>query len=303
VAPGHSFDMDAIREGARLLPEATQVMLFLGLLIGFGVKMPIFPLHGWLPLAHVEAPSPVSILLSGILLKMGSYGLIRAVWMLPDAAQALQGLLMALALVSLIYGGVLAWQQRDLKSMIAYSSISHMGVVLLGLAALNTAGLTGAVMQMVAHGLVAGALFLLIGLLYERTHTRDLADYGSLVKVMPRLAFFITLAFIAAVGMPGTAGFVAELHALVGGYERWGAWMVLLSLSVVISAAYAVRTVGRLFTGPVSARMLSLPDLNRSEFSAAAVLTAGSLAIGLYPAPLLQLIAASVSRYAQLFAS
>jgi NADH-quinone oxidoreductase subunit M len=210
---------------------------------------------------------------------------------------------MALALVSLIYGGVLAWQQRDLKSMIAYSSISHMGVVLLGLAALNTAGLTGAVMQMVAHGLVAGALFLLIGLLYERTHTRDLADYGSLVKVMPRLAFFITLAFIAAVGMPGTAGFVAELHALVGGYERWGAWMVLLSLSVVISAAYAVRTVGRLFTGPVSARMLSLPDLNRSEFSAAAVLTAGSLAIGLYPAPLLQLIAASVSRYAQLFAS
>jgi len=303
VAPGHSFDMGAIREGARVLPEATQITLFLGLLIGFGVKMPIFPLHGWLPLAHVEAPSPVSILLSGILLKMGSYGLIRAIWMLPDAAQALQGLLMALALVSLIYGGVLAWQQRDLKSMIAYSSISHMGVVLLGLAALNTAGFTGAVMQMVAHGLVAGALFLLIGLLYERTHTRDLADYGSLVKVMPRFAFFITLAFIAAVGMPGTAGFVAELHALVGGYERWGAWMVLLSLSVVISAAYAVRTVGRLFTGPVSARMLSLPDLNRGEFTAAAVLTAGSLAIGLYPAPLLQLIAASVSRYAQLFAS
>jgi NADH-quinone oxidoreductase subunit M len=303
VAPGHSFDMDAIREGARLLPEATQIMLFLGLLIGFGVKMPIFPLHGWLPLAHVEAPSPVSILLSGILLKMGSYGLIRAIWMLPDAARALQGLLMALALVSLIYGGVLAWQQRDLKSMIAYSSISHMGVVLLGLAALNTAGFTGAVMQMVAHGLVAGALFLLIGLLYERTHTRDLADYGSLVKVMPRFAFFITLAFIAAVGMPGTAGFVAELHALVGGYERWGAWMVLLSLSVVISAAYAVRTVGRLFTGPVSVHMLSLPDLNRGEFTAAAVLTAGSLAIGLYPAPLLQLIAASVSRYAQLFAS
>jgi NADH-quinone oxidoreductase subunit M len=303
VAPGHSFDMGAIREGARLLPEATQIMLFLGLLIGFGVKMPIFPLHGWLPLAHVEAPSPVSILLSGILLKMGSYGLIRAIWMLPNAAHALQGLLMALALVSLIYGGVLAWQQRDLKSMIAYSSISHMGVVLLGLAALNTSGLTGAVMQMVAHGLVAGALFLLIGLLYERTHTRDLADYGSLVKVMPRFAFFITLAFIAAVGMPGTAGFVAELHALVGGYERWGAWMVLLSLSVVISAAYAVRTVGRLFTGPVSAHMLSLPDLNRGEFTAAAVLTAGSLAIGLYPAPLLQLIAASVSRYAQLFAS
>lgn len=301
AAPGHSFDMGVIREGARLLPESTQVALFLGLLIGFGVKMPIFPLHGWLPLAHVEAPSPVSILLSGILLKMGSYGLIRAAWNLPAAAEALQGVLMVLALVSLVYGGVLAWQQRDLKAMIAYSSISHMGVVLLGLAALNTAGLTGAVMQMVAHGLVAGALFLLIGLLYERTHTRDLADYGSLVKVMPRFAFFTILAFVSAVGMPGTAGFVAELHALVGGFERWGGWMVLLSLTVVISAAYAIRTVGRLFTGPVSARMQGLPDLSRGEFTAAAVLTAGSLAIGLYPGPVLHLIAASVGRYAHLF--
>jgi len=301
AAPGHSFDMGMIREGAVLLPEGTQVILFLGLLIGFGVKMPIFPLHGWLPLAHIEAPSPVSILLSGILLKMGSYGLIRAVWMLPSAAEALQGLLMSLALVSLVYGGVLAWQQRDLKAMVAYSSISHMGVVLLGLAALNTAGLTGAVMQMVAHGLVAGALFLLVGLLYERTHTRDLADYGSLVRVMPRFAFFTTLAFISAVGMPGTAGFVAEFHALVGGYQRWGAWMVLLPLTVVISAAYAVRTVGRLFTGPVSPRMLNLPDLRRGELTAAAVLTAGSLAIGLYPAPLLQLVAASVQHYAALF--
>ncbi len=301
AAPSHSFDMALIREGAATLPAGTQVILFLGLLLGFGVKMPIFPLHGWLPLAHVEAPSPVSILLSGILLKMGSYGLIRAVWTLPSAAEALQGVLMALALVSLVYGGVLAWQQSDLKAMVAYSSISHMGVVLLGLAALNTAGLTGAVMQMVAHGLVAGALFLLVGLLYERTHTRELADYGSLVRVMPRFAFFATLAFIAAVGMPGTAGFVAEFHALVGGYQRWGAWMVLLSLTVVISAAYAVRTVGRLFTGPVSPRMLNLPDLDRGELTAAGVLTAGSLVLGLYPGPLLQLVAASVQHYAALF--
>jgi NADH-quinone oxidoreductase subunit M len=301
AAPAHSFDMAAIRDGARQLPESVQVGLFLGLLVGFGVKMPIFPLHGWLPLAHVEAPSPVSILLSGILLKMGAYGLIRTVWMLPDAALALQDLLMGLALVSVLYGGVLAWRQRDLKAMIAYSSVSHMGVVLLGLAALNTAGLTGAVMQMVAHGLVAGALFLLIGLLYERTHTRDLGDYSSLVRVMPRFAFFTVLAFIAAVGMPGTAGFVAELHALVGGFERWGGWVALLSLAVVISAAYAVRTIGRMFTGPVSTRMQHLPDLSRGEFTAATVLTAGSLAIGLYPGPLLNLIAASVARYAQLF--
>lgn len=302
ASPLHSFDMDAIRAGAKTLPQSVQVWLFVGLLIGFGVKMPIFPLHGWLPLAHVEAPSPVSILLSGILLKMGSYGLLRAVWTLPSAAEALQSLLMALALVSIVYGGVLAWKQRDLKAMIAYSSVSHMGVVLLGLAALNTAGLTGAVMQMVAHGLVAGALFLLIGLLYERTHTRDLGDYSSLVKTMPRFAFFTVLAFIAAVGMPGTTGFISELHVLVGGFERWGAWMVLLSITVLISAAYAIRTISRLFTGPVSARMHNLPDLGRSELTAAAALTGGSVALGLYPAPLLQLIAASVGHLAQPFA-
>ena len=136
--------------------------------------MPIFPIHGWLPLAHVEAPSPVSILLSGILLKMGSYGLIRAAQMLPEAVMALQTLLVVLAMISLIYGGLLAWRQTDLKAMVAYSSVSHMGVVLLGIAALNVAGLTGALLQMVAHGLVAGALFLLIGLLYERAHTREM---------------------------------------------------------------------------------------------------------------------------------
>ena len=172
ATPGHSFAMDDILVGARTLPEHTQILIFLGFLIGFGVKMPIFPIHGWLPLAHVEAPSPVSILLSGILLKMGAYGLIRAAYVLPEAVLSLQTVLMVLALFSLIYGGLLAWRQSDLKGMIAYSSVSHMGVVLLGFAALNITGLTGALMQMVAHGLVAGALFLLIGLLYERTHTR-----------------------------------------------------------------------------------------------------------------------------------
>lgn len=151
--------------------------------------MPVFPLHGWLPLAHVEAPSPVSILLSGILLKMGAYGLIRVVVMLPEATLVFQPYLMFIALFGMIYGGVLAWRQSDLKAMVAYSSVSHMGIVLLGIATLNFTGLTGAVLQMTAHGLVAGALFLLVGLLYERTHTRNILDYSSLVQVMPRFAF------------------------------------------------------------------------------------------------------------------
>jgi NADH-quinone oxidoreductase subunit M len=290
----HSFAYADILAGASGLPADTQLLIFLGFLLGFGVKMPIFPLHGWLPLAHVEAPAPVSILLSGVLLKMGAYGLIRTSAMLPQAVMALQDLLLALALIGILYGGLLAWRQSDLKRMIAYSSVSHMGVVLLGIATLNTIGLTGAVVQMVSHGLVSAALFLLIGLLYERTHTRDINDYSSLVRITPRFALFTSLAFVAAVGMPGTAGFVAELHTLMGGFERWGWWVLILSIGVLISAAYAVRTIGHLFTGPVRQPMQGIADLQRGELMAASVLTLGFLFIGFVPAPLLQLMGASV---------
>jgi len=299
--PGHSFAMANIAQGTPLLSEHAQLLIFLGFLVGFGVKMPIFPIHGWLPLAHVEAPSPVSILLSGVLLKMGSYGLIRVAGILPDAVLAMQEVLAALALISLLYGGLLAWRQGDLKAMIAYSSVSHMGVVLLGIATLNVVGLTGAVMQMVAHGLVAGALFLLIGLLYERTHTRDINDYSSLVRVMPRFAFFTVLALIAAVGIPGTAGFVAELHALIGGFQRWGWFILPLSLGIMVSAAYAIRTVGRLFTGPVRSSMLQVDDLRRSELFAALVLAAGIILLGVLPSPTLELMTPSITQFSNIF--
>lgn len=299
--PGHSFDMASIAQGAHSLSRDSQILIFLGLLIGFGVKVPVFPLHGWLPLAYVEAPSPVPILLSGILAKMGSYGLIRAAEMLPLAVQALQGWLAALGMISMVYGGVLAWNQRDLKKMVAYSSMSHMGVVLLGIATLNENGLTGAVMQMIAHGLVAGSLFLLIGLLYERTQTRDIAAFSSLVQVMPRFAFFTVLALVAAVGFPGTAGFVAEIHVLIGGFARWGGWMVMLSLSVLVSAAYAFRTIGRLFTGPVREEMRQIPDLSRAEFIAVGVLGSGILLVGIFPGAILELIAASIRQFSRAY--
>ncbi|MBT3058936.1 MAG: NADH-quinone oxidoreductase subunit M [Candidatus Thiodiazotropha sp.] len=302
AVPGHSFSMAAMTESGRTLPEHTQILIFLGFLIGFGVKMPIFPLHGWLPLAHVEAPSPISILLSGILLKMGSYGLIRAAGMLPDAVFALQDLLATLAFVSLIYGGLLAWRHSDLKAMIAYSSVSHMGVVLLGIAALNLAGLHGALMQMVAHGLVAGSLFLLIGLLYERTKTREVTDYSSLVRVMPRFAFFTTLAFVAAVSLPGTAGFIAELNALIGGFARWGWVAALLTIGVLLSAAYAVRTISQLFTGPVRPGMQDVEDLRPTELLAAGTLAAATLLLGFMPTPVLNLVNASALQLSSLFA-
>ena len=301
LTPEHSFAMAAIAEAAATLPRDEQVWLLLAFLVGFGVKIPIFPLHGWLPLAHVEAPSPVSILLSGVLLKMGAYGLLRVVGILPEATVLLQPLLVGIALVSILYGGLLAWRQTDLKAMIAYSSVSHMGVVVLGISALNEIGLLGAVLQMIAHGLIAGALFLLIGLLYERTHTRELADYGSLVRVTPRFTFLITLALLAGMGMPGLAGFVAELHVLLGGFVRWGWLMVLTSLGVLMSAAYAVRTIGGLFAGPIRPELAQLQDLRSMELAAAVPLALGLLVMGFQPAPVIALASAKIAELAAIF--
>ncbi|MBF0181624.1 MAG: NADH-quinone oxidoreductase subunit M [Magnetococcales bacterium] len=298
--PEHTFLMTAMAEGLRGLSQEKQILIFLGFFIGFGVKMPVFPLHGWLPLAHVEAPAPVSILLSGVLLKMGSYGLLRTAMLLPDAVSALQGGLAALAMINLLHGGVLAWRQIDLKGMIAYSSVSHMGVVLLGIATLEKTGLTGAVLQMVSHGLTAGALFLVIGLLYERTHTRDIREYGSLTVQSPQFAFFTVVAFVASVGVPGTSGFIAELHVLIGGLQRWGAWSALMSVGMLVSAAYAVRTIGVLCTGP--ACPLTIDPPKRPEWIAAALLTLIIVLVGLAPAPLIGKISATIDHVGGLFA-
>jgi NADH-quinone oxidoreductase subunit M len=302
-SPEHSSAMSVMLQAGRELDRDTQVLIFAGLLIGFGVKLPVFPLHGWLPLAHVEAPSPVSILLSGALLKMGGYGLLRACQMLPDAALALQSLLAGLALFSLVYGALLAWRQSDLKAMIAYSSISHMGVVLLGISTLNSAGLAGAMLQSLAHGLIAGALFLLVGLLYERTHTREIADYSSLIHTMPRFAVFTTLVLLASMGLPGTVGFVAELHTLIGGFQRWGWWVLIGSAGVLIGAAYALRTIERLFTGPVRAEMRGIPDLQPREWLAAGTLVGGIAGLGVLPDPALELSSESTARMGEYFAA
>lgn len=295
--PAHSGTlMSAMSEAVIAMPRNEQIWVFLGFLIAFGVKMPIFPLHGWLPLAHVEAPSPVSILLSGILLKMGAYGLIRVVVMMPEAAQVLQAPLVFMALFGMIYGGLLAWRQIDLKAMVAYSSVSHMGVILLDIATMNKTGVMGAILQMTAHGLVAGAMFLLVGLLYERTHTRNILDYSSLVQVMPRFAFFMTITLFAAMGLPGTVGFIAELHAVVGGFQEWGNLMIFLGLSVLISSAYAMRTIGMLFTGPVKQQMRQIPDLRLFELIAAGVLVSAIVSFGLWPAPLIELSLATTNQ-------
>ena len=288
--------MTTMHQAAKDMPRYEQILVLLGFLIGFGVKMPIFPLHGWLPLAHVEAPSPVSILLSGILLKMGAYGLIRAVNMLPEAAHSLQPLLLFLALFGMLYGGLLAWRQTDLKAMIAYSSVSHMGIVLLGIASLNEIGLTGAVLQMTAHGFISASLFLLVGLLYERTHTRNIQDYSALIQLMPRFSLLITLSLLAAMGLPGTLGFIAELHALMGGFQQWGGLMVFFSITVLISAAYAMRTISLLLTGTIKANLTTLTDLNTRELIASGLLVTGIIGFGIMPSPLIDLSAATITQ-------
>jgi NADH-quinone oxidoreductase subunit M len=292
--------MATMSQAAQSMPPNIQVLVLLGFLIGFGVKMPIFPLHGWLPLAHVEAPSPVSILLSGILLKMGAYGLIRVVVMLPGATLVLQQLLIFLALFGMIYGGLLAWRQSDLKTMVAYSSVSHMGIVLLGIVSMNETGLTGAVLQMTAHGLIAGAMFLLVGLLYERTHTRNIQDYSSLVQVMPRFAVFMTITLFAAMGLPGSVGFIAELHTFIGGFQQWGTLMIFFSISILVSSAYAMRTIGTLFTGPVKPQMQQIQDLRTPEILAAGLLVAGIVLFGLLPALLTDLSSATIAQMSSL---
>jgi NADH-quinone oxidoreductase subunit M len=297
AAPGHSFAMHDMASGGQGLPLTTQVLILAGLFIGFGVKMPVVPLHGWLPLAHVEAPAGVSILLSGVLLKMGAYGLLRAAETLPGAFIAMQDALFVLALLGMIYGAVLAWRQQDLKAMVAYSSVSHMGLVLLGIASSQPAGWSGAMLQMVAHGLVAGLLFLVVGSLYQRFATRDLAAYGGLAA-QPRLAFFAGFAFLAALGLPGSAGFIAELQVLVAGFTRWGGLVAFAGLSLLIGAAFALRVLARVLWSSPGRRV---DDLRRSEVWAAASLAGGIVLLGVWPAPLMALLSGSVARLVEVF--
>ena len=299
LIPQHTFDMAAFTHGGQNLAAPTQVLLFLGLLIGFGVKLPIVPLHGWLPLAHVEAPAPVSILLSGILLKMGAYGLLRSVEMFPAAALALQTPLFVLGATGLLYGGILAYRQTDLKAMIAYASISHMGIVLLGLSSLNANGITAAVLQMVAHGLTAALTFLLVGTLYQRTHERDLRRYGRLREIAPRFAFLLTIAFCASAGLPGSAGFIAELHVVAGGFARWGGWLLIVSLGVLIATAYGLRVGGHLLAARHAHSEITLQDLEGREYAWALGLIALIMLLGILPTLAIDLIGSSAEALAR----
>lgn len=292
--------MTTLHQAAQTMPLQQQIMVLLGFLLGFGLSMATFPLHGWLPLALIQAPTAVSLLLAGILLKMGAYGLIRVIVMLPEAAQALQPLLVFLAWFGMLYGGLLAWRQSNLKAMVAYSSVSHTGAVLFGVASLNELGITGAVLQMTAHSLIATGLLLMFGILHTRTHTNSLFNYSNLTEKLPHFSVLLAVVLLAAMGLPGFVGFIAQLHILLGGFQQWHWLMVVFCLGWLINAAYPLRALNLLLMGPAKPALGPLDGLKPTEWLAASVLALVIVGFGLYPAPLLDLSAATNGQLARL---
>lgn len=291
---GHTFDI--VRLSRETYPPALQTMLFFAFFAAFAVKVPMFPFHTWLPDAHVEAPTAGSVILASVLLKMGTYGFVRfTLPMLPDASQAFTPLMVALSIVAIIYGAYMALAQADLKKLIAYSSVSHMGFVTLGLFMFNIQGIEGAVMQMVNHGITTGGLFLCVGIIYERTHSRQIADNVGLTAPMPRYATVLVIFALSSLGLPGTNSFVGEFLVLAGTFLWSKIATALASLGIILAAVYLLWMVQRVAFGVPSPRFLpKLRDLDRRELATLAPLVVLVFWIGLLPNPLLTRMHASV---------
>jgi NADH-quinone oxidoreductase subunit M len=290
---GQTFDMLELAAGR--YPVGLQHLIFWGFFIGFAVKVPVVPFHTWLPDAHVEAPTAISVLLAGVLLKMGGYGIIRVIIpTLPEAFSHYASFLGWLGVVSIIYGAFNAMVQTDLKKMIAYSSVSHMGFVLLGAASLTAAGLNGAVLQMFSHGCITAMLFLLVGYLYDRAHTRRISDFSGLMNRLPVYTGILCFAVLASLGLPGLSGFAAEFLVLAGAFE-WSRAMAFAAVpGTLLTAAYLLWMFQRVATGALPGRFEGLADIDRRERWTLYPLMVIITAVGFYPSLFLDLVRDSV---------
>ncbi len=275
-----------------------QTWCFVGMGLSFAIKLPLFPVHTWLPDAHTEAPTPGSIALAGVLLKMGGYGFLAlAMPLFPDAARALAPTVMVISVIGVIYGALVAMVQPDLKRLVAYSSVSHMGMVTLGIFSLTQTGISGGVVQMVAHGISTGALFLLVGFIYERRHTRLIADFGGIAKVMPLYTVAFLLVTFSSIALPGTNGFVGEILILFGAYSAWPAVTAFAVTGAILGAWYMLLAVKRVFFGKiVHAANEGLRDLTRRELLLVLPFAIVILLTGVKPKPMLDFIRDDVAR-------
>jgi NADH-quinone oxidoreductase subunit M len=303
----HTFSLIALMNPANysadgilsaLNPGNFRFIAYIALFVGFAIKIPMFPFHTWLPDAHVEAPTPISVILAGVLLKMGTYGILRISFpVFPDITRQLMWYIGLFGMINIVYGALVALAQKDFKKMIAYSSISHMGYVLLGMASLTTIGINGAVFQMFNHGTITAMLFLIVGVIYDRAHTRGINDFGGLAAQLPIYTGFVTIAFFAAIGLPGMSGFVSESFIFLGAFSSnvIRTFSLISTLGILLGACYMLWTLQRIFFGPLNEKWSSMKDLDTREYLMFIPLTAIIIFLGIYPSGMLNIMNTSVN--------